>query len=453
MLRGLHDDAGHQGGERTEALIRQRFYWPGIRASVTECLGHCKRCTVAKMPYKTVRTPMQSILATRPLEVVCLDYTKLEKAGAKEDVLVITDVFTKMTVAVATRDQTAQTTAKALIEAWFQRFGAPARLHSDQGANFESRVIRHFCKQYGIRKSRTTPYHLQGNAQTERFNRTLHDLLRTLSTEKKYRWPEHLQNVVHCYNVTPHATTGYSPFYLMYGGHAKLPIDLLFGIDDETESEPWEDLHQQRLQEAYEIVNRRLQQAAAVRKEIFDRKARDLPIPVGTEVYLRNHPAGRNKIKDAFRDRIDRVVRRHGDQHIYTVEPADGFGPSRTVGRAEMKICERRALRESALQLSPPPDAAGYLHLHLRDTHDQMNLPPAVRTASSLSRRAVSMQWIRCLLFAVHLQLRVMTTVRTMSSGVAHDKQLSSTTIYISCHAQFNAMIVERTNLVFFDRI
>ena len=355
VLRGLPDDAGHQGGERTEALIRQRFYWPGIRASVTEWLGHCKRCTVAKMPYKTVRTPMQSILATRPLEVVCLDYTKLEKAGGKEDVLVITDVFTKMTVAVATRDQTAQTTAKALVEAWFQRFGAPARLHSDQGANFESRVIRHLCKLYGIRKSRTTPYHPQGNAQTERFNRTLHDLLRTLSTEKKHRWPEHLQNVVHCYNVTPHATTGYSPFYLMYGRHAKLPIDLLFGIDDETGSEPWVDLHQQRLQEAYEIVNRRLQQAAAVRKEIFDRKARDLPIPVGTEIYLRNHPAGRNKIQDAFRDRIYRVVRRHGDQHIYTVEPADGFGPSRTVGRAEMKICERRALRESALELSPSP--------------------------------------------------------------------------------------------------
>ena len=51
------------------------------------------------MPYKTVRTPMESILATRPLEVVFMDYTKLERACGKEDVLVITDVFTKKTVA------------------------------------------------------------------------------------------------------------------------------------------------------------------------------------------------------------------------------------------------------------------------------------------------------------------------------------------------------------------
>ena len=69
-----------------------------------------------KMPYKTERTPMESILATRPLEVVCMDYTKLDRACGKEDVLVITDVFTKITVAIATKDQAAQTIAKALVK-------------------------------------------------------------------------------------------------------------------------------------------------------------------------------------------------------------------------------------------------------------------------------------------------------------------------------------------------
>ena len=89
-------------------------------------LAKCKRCTLANMPYKTVRTPMESIIATRPLEVVCMDYTKLERARGKEDVLVMTDVFTKMTVAVATKDQTTQTTARVLVKEWFCKFGAPA---------------------------------------------------------------------------------------------------------------------------------------------------------------------------------------------------------------------------------------------------------------------------------------------------------------------------------------
>ena len=108
VLRGLHDDAGRQGCERTGALVRERFYWPGIRSSVQDWLAKCKRCTLAKMPFKTVRTPMGIILATRTLEVVCMDYTKLERACGKEEVLVITGVFTKMTVAIATKDQTAQ---------------------------------------------------------------------------------------------------------------------------------------------------------------------------------------------------------------------------------------------------------------------------------------------------------------------------------------------------------
>ena len=68
----------------------------------------------------------------------------------------------------------------------------------------------------------------------------------------------------------------------------------------------------------------------------FDRMATDQPIPVGTLVYVRNHPAGRNKIQDAFKDQVYRVVSRHGQHNVYTVESADGFGLPRTVGRAEL---------------------------------------------------------------------------------------------------------------------
>ena len=206
---------------------------------------------------------------------------------------------------------------------------------------------------YGIKKSRTTPYHPQGNSQCERFNRTLHDLLRSLPPEKKRKWPEYLAEIVHCYNCTPHASTQHSPFYLMFGRQARLPIDHLFGqreSDDEKDS--WVVLHQKRLQEAYRVVTDRLALAAKERKKQFDKKAREDILDVGTLVYLRSHPKGRNKLQDAFGDRVYKIARKLSDHNVYQIEPADGFGVMKTVGRAELEVCEAR---QEIKNLQPPP--------------------------------------------------------------------------------------------------
>ena len=124
-----------------------------------------------------------------------------------ENVLGMTDVFTKYTQAIPTRDLKARTVAKILVKEWFVRFGVPRHLHLDQGRNIESSIIKKLCAIYGVAKSRTTPHHPEGNGQCEQFNRTMHDHLRTLPPANKCKWPEYLPELVYSYNCTPNAST------------------------------------------------------------------------------------------------------------------------------------------------------------------------------------------------------------------------------------------------------
>lgn len=173
---------------------------------------------------------MGHLLASRPNKILALEFMVLEPSrSGVENVLVITDVFSKYTLAVPTRDQRAETVAQTLVTEWFYKFGVPGRLHSDQGRNFESLLIRQLCALYDVRKSRTTPYHSTRNGQCERFNRTLHKLLRELPASRKRDWVACLPQVLFCYNTTPHQATGESPHFLMFGQEQRLPVDFLLG--------------------------------------------------------------------------------------------------------------------------------------------------------------------------------------------------------------------------------
>ena len=109
-----------------------------------------------------------------------MHFTVLEQStDGRENVLVVTDVFTKFTQAFPTRDQKADTTAKILFREWFMKYGVLERLHSDQGRNFESDVVAELCKLYGVKRACTTAHHPERNAQCEHFNRMLHGFLCT----------------------------------------------------------------------------------------------------------------------------------------------------------------------------------------------------------------------------------------------------------------------------------
>ena len=97
VLKGVRDEAGHQGQRWTPYLTRQRFYWLGMERDVKEYVRCCHHCVFSKSPEPEARAPLESVKTSRPLELVCIDFWSAEDSSNKSlDILVVTDHFTKL---------------------------------------------------------------------------------------------------------------------------------------------------------------------------------------------------------------------------------------------------------------------------------------------------------------------------------------------------------------------
>ena len=141
----------------------------------------------------------------------------LAKKSQARYILVISGLHTKYAVAVPLRDMTAKTMATTLVEEWIFSFGVPDTLHTDQGTNFNSEVMKDICQVFMIDETRTSAYHLQGNGQVERFNRVIADTISKYCAEKPQEWDLYLPHINFVYNTTVHKTLGTTPFSMLYG--------------------------------------------------------------------------------------------------------------------------------------------------------------------------------------------------------------------------------------------
>ena len=319
---------GHFGRDRVFDLARKRFYWPKMQADIKTYIDHCENCLKRKQPEQ--RAELTNIVTSQPMEMVSMDFLCLETSvGGYSNILVLTDHFTRFAMAVPTRNQTAKTTAKILIDLFTNHYGIPGQLHSDQGPNFTSKVIKEMCTMLGIRKTVTTVYHPMSNGQTERFNRTLLDMLGTLPASHKSRWSEHVKPLVHAYNCSKNEATGYSPFELMFGRAPRLPIDQQYGLQETHEAQSYSEFVtklRQNLDEAYKLVQNTLAKYQHKASTRYNLKQRGIMLQPGDRVLIKktHFDEGRHKLANRWEDKVYVVVKKLEGLPVYDIHPEEG---------------------------------------------------------------------------------------------------------------------------------
>ena len=138
----------------------------------------CTQCQECKVPAP-IRAPLTSVPIGKPWQVIAVDILEVPVSYHNNRyLLVIQDYFTKWAEAIPLCDQTALSIATALVNL-FSRFGIPDVVHSDQGRNFKSTLLKQTLEAFGTTKTRTTAYHPQGDCMVEPFNHSFLQLLCT----------------------------------------------------------------------------------------------------------------------------------------------------------------------------------------------------------------------------------------------------------------------------------
>jgi hypothetical protein len=274
VIYACHNDVitGHLGYKRTLLRVQQRYWWPRMTKDVRWYIRSCRDCQFAKKDTGPKGGPLNPLPpCTEPFEVIGMDLVMPMPRSKHGNVAILVwqDYATRWCDAIPLKDTTASTLGRAF---WFNivcRFGCPRRILTDLGRNFMSAMFDEILRFTKTSRLRTTAYHPQTDGLVERQNQTMKQMIRTYINRKQDDWDELLPYLAFAYNTSANSTTGYSPYYLLYGREATLPVDV--AMDWTPESQLTHGIHE-KLQIARRLAQENLIDAQNNQRRNYDVK-------------------------------------------------------------------------------------------------------------------------------------------------------------------------------------
>ena len=229
LLQEHHDIPiyGHYGIQKTYDFLHRNFYWPYMMEDVQDYVSSCDLCQKNKSSTKKTAGLLQPLPIPKDRwESISMDFMfglPLTQRG-NDGIIAFIDRLTKQAhLEPISSSITASQTAEIFFNTVFRHHGLPKEIISDRDSKFTSLYWQALFKYIGTKLKLSTTFHPQTDGQTERLNRTISEMLRTYASSKPYDWDLNLPLVEFAYNNSKQASTGTSPFQLVYGKDPLVP--------------------------------------------------------------------------------------------------------------------------------------------------------------------------------------------------------------------------------------
>jgi len=288
IVAAVHN-SHHLGRRKTFEQVRHRFVWPNMRRDVTEFVQACEVCQKNKEHNQRRRQGMLIPKhVTETFAEVAIDLVgplPTSKPDGFQYIVTMMDLHTRWIEMRAVKNAKTPAVARALVEEICCRHGCPRTLLSDRGSQFTSRLFREMCKLLSIKKIYTTAFHPMANGALERTHRVLKASLRAMVSAEQTDWPRYLPFIAFAMRTTFHATLKDTPFFLLHGRHARLPVDLIYGYLPTRFDATVQDLPA-ALAQAHRLAHEAQHRAQQVAKRRYDRGQRQMQFQQGDLVLL-----------------------------------------------------------------------------------------------------------------------------------------------------------------------
>ncbi|KAG9444850.1 hypothetical protein H6P81_016190 [Aristolochia fimbriata] len=195
----------HQAGPKLHLQVKQLgYYWPTMLRDAIELARHCTACQLHANYIHQPPSPLHPTVASWPFEAWGMDI--IEAAAYKE--------IKAATVVDFIRTQIVY------------RYGVPRYIMTDNGTPFRNKTMDNFCERFGIRQRTSTAYNPAANGLAEAFNKTLCKILKKTVAGNKKDWHERLGEALWAYRITFRTPTESTPYSLVYGVEAVLPLEI-----------------------------------------------------------------------------------------------------------------------------------------------------------------------------------------------------------------------------------